>query len=74
MHRGRTVLAMDFALAGAEAHRGRPLNSIVRPQHGSIEANDSSRRTARSHSSLGVGGLARRLVHRALGWDAYSAR
>jgi hypothetical protein len=32
VHRGRTVLAMDCALAGAEQHRGRPLNSIVR-QH-----------------------------------------
>ena len=30
MHRGRTVLAMDCVLAGAETHRGRPLNSIVR--------------------------------------------
>ena len=29
MHRGRTVLAMDCALAGAETHRGRPLNSVV---------------------------------------------
>jgi hypothetical protein len=29
-HRGRTVLAMDCVLAGAEWHRGRPLNSIVR--------------------------------------------
>ena len=31
-HRGRTVLAMDCALAGAESHLGRPLNGIVRPQ------------------------------------------
>ena len=31
-HRGHTVLAMDCVLAGAEAHRGRPLNSVVR-QH-----------------------------------------
>ena len=30
-HGGRTVLARDHALAGAEAHRGRPLNKIVRP-------------------------------------------
>ena len=29
MHRGRTVLAMDCALAGARWHRGRPLNSVV---------------------------------------------
>jgi hypothetical protein len=27
---GRNVLAMDCALAGAEMHRGRPLNRIVR--------------------------------------------
>lgn len=27
---GRTVLAMDCALAGAEKHHGRPLNSVVR--------------------------------------------
>jgi hypothetical protein len=32
MHRGRTVLAMDCVLAGAQWHRGRPLNSVVR-QH-----------------------------------------
>ena len=32
MHRGCTVLAMDCVLAGAEMHRGRPLNSVVR-QH-----------------------------------------
>ncbi len=31
-YRGRTVLATDCALADAEAHRGRPLNSIVRAQ------------------------------------------
>jgi hypothetical protein len=30
VHRGRTVLAMDCALAGAESHRGRPVNSVVR--------------------------------------------
>jgi hypothetical protein len=30
MHCGRAVLAMDCVLAGAEAHRGRPLNSVVR--------------------------------------------
>lgn len=29
-HRGRTVLAMDCALAGAERQLGRPLNEIVR--------------------------------------------
>jgi hypothetical protein len=29
MHRGRTVLAMDCVLAGAETHRARPLNSVV---------------------------------------------
>ncbi len=28
-HGGRTVLAMDCALAGAGWHRGRPLNEIV---------------------------------------------
>jgi hypothetical protein len=28
-HWGRTVLAMDFVLAGAETQRGRPLNSVV---------------------------------------------
>ena len=28
-HWGRTVLAMDCVLAGAEKHRGRPLNSVV---------------------------------------------
>ena len=32
MHRGRTVLAMDCALAGAEVQRARPLNSVVRAQ------------------------------------------
>ena len=31
--RGRTVLAVDCVLAGAQWHRGRPLNSVV-------EAND----------------------------------
>src|SRR5688500_4199691 len=30
-HRGRTVLAMDCVLAGAEWQHGRPLNEIVRP-------------------------------------------
>ena len=30
VHRGRTVLAMNCALAGAEGQRGRPLNEIVR--------------------------------------------
>ena len=30
VHRGRTVLAMDCVLAGAQKHRGRPLNSVVR--------------------------------------------
>jgi hypothetical protein len=29
-YRGRTVLAMNCVLAGAEWHRGRPLNSVVR--------------------------------------------
>ena len=29
MHRGRTVLAMDCVLAGAEWQHGRPLNEIV---------------------------------------------
>ena len=29
MHRGRTVLAMDCALAGADWQHGRPLNSVV---------------------------------------------
>jgi hypothetical protein len=29
-HRGRAVLATDCVLAGAETHRGRPLNSVVR--------------------------------------------
>jgi hypothetical protein len=29
MMNGRTVLAMDCALAGAEWHRGRPLNAVV---------------------------------------------
>jgi hypothetical protein len=29
-HRGRTVLAMDCVLAGAETRHGRPLNSVVR--------------------------------------------
>ncbi len=29
MRRGRTVLAMDCALASAEWQRGRPLNSVV---------------------------------------------
>ncbi len=29
-HRGRTVLAIDCVLAGAESHRARPLNSVVR--------------------------------------------
>ncbi len=29
MHRGRTVLAMDCVLAGAQGHRARPLNSVV---------------------------------------------
>jgi hypothetical protein len=28
-HRGRTVLAMGCALAGAESRHGRPLNSVV---------------------------------------------
>ena len=28
---GRTVLAMDCALAGAQTQRGRPLNKIVSP-------------------------------------------
>jgi Domain of unknown function (DUF4160) len=32
VHRGRTVLAMDCVLAGAETRRGRPLNSVVRCQ------------------------------------------
>jgi hypothetical protein len=32
MHWGRTVLAMNGVLAGAEAHRGRPLNSVVMRQ------------------------------------------
>jgi len=36
MHRGRTVLAMDCVLAGAEAHRGRPLNSAVRHHEMSV--------------------------------------
>jgi hypothetical protein len=31
-HRGRTVLARDCALAGAEMQRGRPLNTVVRRQ------------------------------------------
>ncbi len=30
MHRAPTVLAMDCVLAGAETHRGRPLNWVVR--------------------------------------------
>jgi hypothetical protein len=29
MYRGRTVLAMDCVLAGAELQQGRPLNSVV---------------------------------------------
>jgi hypothetical protein len=29
MHRGRTVLAIDCALAGAQWQQGRPLNSVV---------------------------------------------
>jgi hypothetical protein len=29
MHRGRTVLAIDRALASAEGRFGRPLNAIV---------------------------------------------
>jgi len=33
VHRGRTELAMDCALAGAEAQHGRPLNLVVR-RHG----------------------------------------
>jgi hypothetical protein len=32
MQRGRTVLAMNCVLAGAEVHCGRPLNSAVRLQ------------------------------------------
>jgi len=32
MHRGRSVLAMDCVLAGAEWHCGRPLNSVVSHQ------------------------------------------
>ena len=36
MHRGRTVLAMDCALAGAQWHRGRPLNSVVRAQKSAV--------------------------------------
>ncbi len=32
MYRGRTVLALDCALAGAQGQHGRPLNSVVR-QH-----------------------------------------
>jgi hypothetical protein len=34
MYRGRTVLAMDCALAGAEKHLGQPLNSVVSCQVG----------------------------------------
>jgi hypothetical protein len=30
VHRGRPVFAMDCALAGAESHRGRPLNKIYK--------------------------------------------
>jgi hypothetical protein len=30
MHRGRTVLAMDCVLAGAQMHHGRPLNSLYK--------------------------------------------
>jgi hypothetical protein len=33
-YRGRTGLAIDCVLAGAEAHRGRPLNLVVRPMPG----------------------------------------
>jgi len=32
IYRGRTVLAMDCVLAGAEGQRGRPLNWVVRWQ------------------------------------------
>ena len=30
IHRGRSVLAMDCVLAGAERHGARPLNSIYK--------------------------------------------
>ena len=38
-HRGRTVLARDCVLAGAEEQHGRPLNTIVR-RHMGINAID----------------------------------
>jgi hypothetical protein len=41
-HRGRTVLAMDCALAGAETHRGRPLNAIVMRRRLSIVGTELS--------------------------------
>jgi hypothetical protein len=34
IHHGRCVLPMDCVLAGVEMHRGRPLNSVVRPHLG----------------------------------------
>jgi len=37
VHRGRTELAMDCALAGAEAQHGRPLNLVVRQHRMSVE-------------------------------------
>jgi hypothetical protein len=36
VRRGRTVLAMDCVLAGAEMHRGRPLNSVVSPKNDGV--------------------------------------
>lgn len=37
MHLGRTVLAIDCVLAGAEEQRARPLNSIVSPHSRYVE-------------------------------------
>ena len=36
VQRGRAVLAMDCALAGAELQLGRPLNEIVRRHESSV--------------------------------------
>jgi hypothetical protein len=51
---GRTVLPMDCVLAGAERHRGRPLNEIVRSHQMALCPHcqqDAIERRAEYHSS-----------------------
>jgi hypothetical protein len=56
-HRGRTVPAVDCALAGAERHGARPLNCVVGRQAVDFRVERNDGVEARTIASLLTGGI-----------------